>query len=300
MIFFYEFLLYNIRVEEDFMIKLFACDLDGTLLNDEHEFDEIIFNAIDEVIKEGKYFSFATGRHMHAQQIKILKYEKRDVFMVCMNGALILDPSQNIIYDRKMDKKIVKDLLETFPEIDFDCIGKDHVFIRANRQEHLDQFSRSSIWNRAANKWKIEDFIKDSIFDQSIDDILSHDIYKINCRLSDAKTIEKMNCYLDQHKDEIVNAPYDNGAFEITGKDVNKGNAVAWLCEYLHLQEDEVAVYGDGGNDIEMLERFKHSYGMSNGMESAKKAANEIIGCCKDYAVSKHILETLQKEKDNK
>ena len=280
------------------MIKLFACDLDGTLLNDDHEFDGIIFNAIDAVIKQGKYFSFATGRHMHTQQIKILKYEKRDVFMVCMNGALILDSSQNIIYDRKMDKKIVKDLLETFPEIDFDCIGKDHVFIRANRQDHLDQFSRSSIWNRAANKWKIEDFIKDSIFDQSIDDILSHDIYKINCRLSDAKTIEKMNCYLDQHKDEIVNAPYDNGAFEITGKDVNKGNAVAWLCEYLHLQEDEVAVYGDGGNDIEMLERFKHSYGMSNGMESAKKAANEIIGCCKDYAVSKHILETLQKEKD--
>ena len=52
MIFFYEFLLYNIRVEEDFMIKLFACDLDGTLLNDDHEFDEIIFNAIDAVIKE--------------------------------------------------------------------------------------------------------------------------------------------------------------------------------------------------------------------------------------------------------
>lgn len=278
------------------MIKLFACDLDGTLLNEYHEFDDIIFDMMDKVIKDGRYFSFATGRHMHPQQSKILKLNDRDVYTICMNGALIMDPSHKIIYDQKMTRKAVHDLLETFPEIHFDCIGKDHVLVRITRKEYLEQFSRSSIWNRAAKRWKVEDFIEDCLFDQSIEDILSHDIYKINCRLDDPKTIDKMNHYLLEHKDEIVNAPYDNGAFEITAKNVNKGNAVAWLCEYLHLTEDEVAVYGDGGNDLEMLARFKHSYATSNGIEAAKQAASEIIGCCKDHAVAKHILATLHDE----
>ncbi len=38
------------------MIKLFACDLDGTLLNEYHEFDDIIFDMMDKVIKDEDIF----------------------------------------------------------------------------------------------------------------------------------------------------------------------------------------------------------------------------------------------------
>ena len=37
---------------DEYMIKLFASDLDGTLLNELHESDEVIFNSIQQVLNK--------------------------------------------------------------------------------------------------------------------------------------------------------------------------------------------------------------------------------------------------------
>ena len=58
--------------------------------------------------------------------------------------------------------------------------------------------------------------------------------------------------------------------FEITDVACNKGESVAWLAGYYGIAEDEVAVYGDGGNDIAMLKRFRHSYATKNASDAAK------------------------------
>lgn len=96
---------------------------------------------------------------------------------------------------------------------------------------------------------------------------------------------------------EVVNAPFNPSMFEVTRAGVNKGEAVAWLAGYLGIREDEVAVYGDGGNDIQMLERFAgygHAYATSNGSDAAKHAAGNVIGSCATWAVSRHMLVTLR------
>ena len=50
------------------MIKLFASDLDGTLLNLLHDTDRTIRDAIREVTASGAHFSVATGRTMRTSQ----------------------------------------------------------------------------------------------------------------------------------------------------------------------------------------------------------------------------------------
>ena len=51
---------------DEYMIKLFASDLDGTLLNELHESDEVIFNSIQQVLNKNLYFTIATGRDLMA------------------------------------------------------------------------------------------------------------------------------------------------------------------------------------------------------------------------------------------
>ncbi len=273
------------------MIKLFACDLDGTLLNEEHTSDEIILSGIDQVIEKGRYFTIATGRHLHEDQTSE-EFGNRKIYTICMNGALILDENRNPIYQKTLSKEFVKGIMEAFPEVDFEFIGMNHTFIRFSKEEHFANFKRRSIWNRVVDENKIQRFIRDCIFDQSVEDILKQDIYKLNTRV-DEQTSQRLSEYLQQHSDEVVNAPFAEGVFEITDKSVNKGEAVKRLADWLGISEDEVAVYGDGGNDLQMLARFAHSYAMSNGTDEAKKAANEVIGDCKDHAVIKHILEII-------
>ena len=50
---------------DEYMIKLFASDLDGTLLNELHESDEVIFNSIQQVLNKNLYFTIATGRDLN-------------------------------------------------------------------------------------------------------------------------------------------------------------------------------------------------------------------------------------------
>ena len=46
------------------MIKLFACDLDGTLLNWLHATDKVILDAVREITDAGAHIAIATGRTM--------------------------------------------------------------------------------------------------------------------------------------------------------------------------------------------------------------------------------------------
>jgi hydroxymethylpyrimidine pyrophosphatase-like HAD family hydrolase len=85
--------------------------------------------------------------------------------------------------------------------------------------------------------------------------------------------------------------------FELTDVSVHKASAVKQLAKLLDIEEDEVAVYGDGLNDVTMLSSFKHSYAPSNANKKVQLCANEVIGSYLDYAVCKHMLKTLEDER---
>ena len=137
---------------------------------------------------------------------------------------------------------------------------------------------------------------EEQYFDQSIGDILRHDVCKINCRVTSPELERDLKVYLAERSDRVVNAPFDPVMFEITDASCNKGESVAWLASYYGIAEDEVAVYGDGGNDIAMLKRFRHSYATKNGSDAAKAAASATIGSCMAHAVPKHMLTTMRKQ----
>ena len=68
------------------------------------------------------------------------------------------------------------------------------------------------------------------------------------------------------------------------------------LADQLGIDAQDVAVYGDGGNDLEMLTMFAHSYAPCTAQKEAQMAASAIIGPYQSYSVAKHIAETLVKE----
>lgn len=69
------------------------------------------------------------------------------------------------------------------------------------------------------------------------------------------------------------------------------------LASFLNIEPNEVAVYGDGGNDIAMLSLFDNAYVPENGMPQAKKEAKEILADSKDHSVIDHMLQTIKEQK---
>lgn len=275
------------------MIRLFACDLDGTLFNRFHKADKYILKTIDQVIEKDCYFVIATGRNMRHHQFK-KEFKNRKIYNVCMNGALIYDCHQNLIYKKPIHKDILKDILNTFPDLYIECISKNYTYIRSSKKDYIRNFQKIKGWSRFARKPIMSILLKDCLFEQTNEDILKHDILKISCRIVHKTQRKRFDEYLIKHRDDIVNAPYSNGIYEITDHQVNKGEAIKRLAALYHIEDDEIAVYGDSGNDIQMLENFKYSYAPKNAKKEAKKVAKSIIGHNHFHSVARHIRQTLK------
>lgn len=57
-----------------------------------------------------------------------------------------------------------------------------------------------------------------------------------------------------------------------------------------------VAVYGDGGNDVDMLRRFSRSYAPAGAMPRTGESASRILGSNVLYAVPRHVMATVRDE----
>jgi hypothetical protein len=61
----------------------------------------------------------------------------------------------------------------------------------------------------------------------------------------------------------------------------------------LNIDFDDVAVFGDDYNDIELLSRCRHSVAVANAIDECKAAANYICGDCDEDGVAYWIEENL-------
>ncbi len=69
----------------------------------------------------------------------------------------------------------------------------------------------------------------------------------------------------------------------------NKGSGARMLCELLDIDESEVVVFGDAGNDLPLFSVVPNSVAVANAQPEAARAARWHIGRCEDDAVAAAI-----------
>lgn len=278
------------------LTRLFASDLDGTLLNALHEVDGTILRALDRVLASGRHVALATGRCVRTPSE--LGFGARRLDVVCSNGSLIIGSDGSLLRSVSFDRAALEELLASFPTLCFNCVALDGTYVRGSREQHKAGLiaSRGLVGALATRRMRRSLVTPSVRFDQADADVLRHDICKVNCRSADLGLKRELAAFVAEHDDTIVNASFDGDLFELTHASVNKGEAVAWLATRLGIGEDEVAVYGDGGNDLAMLERFSHAYAPRNASAAAKEAAGHVIGSCTFHAVPRHMWATARRE----
>lgn len=278
------------------MIRLFACDLDDTLLNGRHMSDEVIKHALKRIVEEGKYFTVSTGRSCSMEELAEMGMAEEGMYNITMNGSLIRDWKGNVLYSKPVDPEIVRKFWEAFPEVDIRCSGLEHGFVRCSEEEEMVHRKRMPYLTPEREAEIDRHNRLYERFQATLEDILAEPIMKMNYHIEDEELEARMDAFLAQYRDCVVNAPFEEHAYEITEAHTHKGSGVKWLAEWLGIGLEEVAVYGDSWNDLEMLAMFPHSYTTSNGIPRAKEIAGLTLGYCQDHAVPYHILRTLEQE----
>lgn len=76
-----------------------------------------------------------------------------------------------------------------------------------------------------------------------------------------------------------------SGFLNVTPKGYSKASGIDILCEALGIGLDEVVVFGDANNDLEMIAHVPNSVAVENATDEIKAAARWHVGACEDEAV---------------
>ncbi len=237
-------------------------DVDGTLIDYVGGMASVLDStkeAIRLIREKGHLAVIATGRPMSFLGNELLDI-KFDAY-IASNGTYI-EMNNEVIYNKKLDKEILKQSVEAFRKenVDFILEGQKKAYF--------------STLNSAAVKDFLEKF---AIPSKNITDIWDLDEVEVNKMVVFTQDENQLNRFKELLSDNFVfmNHP-GQSSYDIYMKSCTKADGIKRLLNFLNIGIDNTYAFGDGMNDIEMLQLVRYGVAMGNANERLKSTADYI------------------------
>jgi Cof subfamily protein (haloacid dehalogenase superfamily) len=240
------------------MKKILFFDIDGTLYDFKN--DSVPVNtrkALKQLKEDGHILVIATGR---APSLIPYIFEKLDIeidHVIALNGQIVLHKDE-----------IIKEFV-----IDYMLI--DEIFKQAKKHDFL----YGGTTNEGRYISNIADFIHEIWGDYNID------IPNILDNFHQERKVYQAHLYIKEHeehhfddfKDRVHFNRWHNQVVNVLPIGLGKSNAINWLINHLGIRHDDTIAFGDGLNDIDMLEFVKLGIAMGNSEDETVFEAADYI-----------------------
>lgn len=247
------------------MIKLIITDMDGTLLNNNHEVDNEFWPLLEKLNEKNIIFAIASGRPYYNLADKF-KNVKDKLLFIAENGSLVIYKDEELFSSviSKEDVKKIKDICKEISQIVPIYCTKDFAYIEKSYFDSNEELIKNEV-KKYYNNMKI------------VDDIEKVEQKFIKVAICDYLGSET-NCYPILKKYEDIFQIVISGKIwaDISKIGINKGVAISKAQENLNIAYDETMAFGDYLNDVEMMKQAKYSYAMKNAHKDLIKVANFI------------------------
>ena len=265
--------------------KAVAVDMDGTFLDDRKQFNHKEFDQIlTEFEKRGVHFIVASGRPYVRLKQDFGKFASRMDF-VTLNGSRLIIKDQeagSYLLNRDDVLKLIHDVHVKYGEMATMVFGRDIAYLHSN----VEKDERDFLAYFAGNSTVIDDW-----------NDLPEQIYQITFGMDSSKAAEIERDFNFEHNNQISAFASATFAIDVNTQGVNKGAGLKHLLEKMGMTGDDLIAFGDGGNDIDMLDFAKYSYAMANGMDKVKKHAKYIAPANTENGVFKVLQKYLAEDK---
>jgi Cof subfamily protein (haloacid dehalogenase superfamily) len=238
-------------------IKLVATDMDGTLLNSNHEVSDLFFELFKELKKHNILFVAASGRPFYSITEK-LNAIKDDIIIVAENGGIVVE-NNNVLLSTPLAKDNlfeIEELVDSFSHIHPIFCTKNKAYFKNTSDTFIDLLSEYYPTYSVIN---------------SVNDI-EEDVLKI--ALYNDEDSEKNIYPLFKHFEPNYKVKVSGKHWlDISHELANKGHALELLKNMYNIHSEETLVFGDYDNDIEMLTQSTFSFAMENANSNIKQIA---------------------------
>lgn len=253
------------------MIKAVFFDIDGTLLsNKNNKVPESTKLALDLLKQNGIKRFIATGRHF----LEIEGLDIADIDFdgyILLTGQLVFDGARNVIYSRPIHKADSEVLIKHFNDKDIPImmVEKDRLYIN-----YVNQNVKDAQYALKVEVPNIESYHGDLIYQASV---------------FASKTTEKA---LLSEMSSSKSTRWNDYGIDIIDAEGGKRHGIHKILEHFNISEEETMAFGDGENDIDMLQTAKIAVAMGNAIDDLKKHADYITDNLEDdgiYNALKHF-----------
>ena len=261
------------------MIKLILTDLDGTFLDSKGSFDKELYEQVKGSMDEQAiYFAPCTGKQCERVEELFGPELSKDLWILG-DSATCIKHNNEYVYESLLPNDLGIKLINKLEEIanDYTIIActPTAAMIKETTSEEDKQMVKGSYREvrLVEELHKItEDFVKITVYDR------------------------KKRCFeyvkeLMEFKEQAYIVASEAAWIDISNAGVHKGTTVKELQKLLEVTKEETMAFGDGLNDIELLNAATYSFAMGNAFEETKAAANFITRSNDEQGV----LQTIQK-----
>lgn len=251
------------------MVKAIFFDIDGTLASfDTHVIPESTKRCIELLKQKGVKVFISTGRGRH--ELHILEDLVFDGY-ITLNGQYCFDGNENIIFENQIDNDSLSKLLDYVNVHQIACSLTDGIEAYYNL-----------INDYVVNLHKMINTKIGEIKDKSY--ALNNKVYQGSVFMNEVQEKEMMkdipNCIASRWHPDF---------FDISPKGGTKQNGVFKLCEYYNIDIQDTMSFGDGGNDIPMLECTGISVAMGNASVHVKSKAKHVTDTVDNDGIEKAL-----------
>ena len=272
-------------------IKCIALDLDCTTLNAQGVLSEGNRKALEYAISKGVHIVIASGRPFGALPKDVVAVPGIE-YAITSNGAAVYHiPTGNRLHGFTMEPESVREVLrltagepviyETFVE------GIAHIDAAMLRDPGAYGFGDPrSVRYLEATRTPIENihaFIEEHI----------HELDSLDLIFWDKSVARRIGPMLRERVPDLYSTSTIWQLLELSHKDAGKHSGVRYVTELLGLSPAQTAAFGDGDNDVEMLQYVGCGVAMANASPTCLAAADLVTGHHDEDGLAQGIYQLL-------
>lgn len=240
------------------MTKAVFFDIDGTLVSFKtHQVPESTQEAIHKLKEKGIKVFIATGRSfLHIGSVKPIGFDG----YVTLNGSLCWNGNDEVIYKKPI------------PKSDIDALRR--YFIDKHNISCAFVTERDLLINTKSSEMKDIEKMLDIALTPTKDfrHIQDTDVYQIVAFFKEELELEIMNKVMTHS----VAARWNPLFADVIAKGNSKSHGIDEILKYYNIPLTDTICFGDGGNDIPMLQHTPVSIAMGNASDEVKSHATHV------------------------
>lgn len=239
------------------MIKLIACDLDGTLLlNGAQELSPETPDLIRRLRKQGRIFVAASGRQ-YPNLRRLFAPVEDEIAYICENGALVKYQGKTLFcheVPRRLGQNILRAIMEK-KGAEALLSGTDTCYIQPKDSSYVDHMIN---------------VVKNNV--TVVPDIFATTEPYLKIAIYEKEGVENALSYWQERFRGVANVVTSGNVWiDVVPEGVHKGSAIRVLGQELGISREEMLAVGDNYNDREMLDSVGSSVAMKSGQSGIRK-----------------------------